>query len=109
MAATRACSCSRALANHGRARRMEIIRLKTQAAMTLVLLLMAGSAEAQFQYTPPGGPEEKPVSRREALDHEVAVARYQLGPVRVAPWAALHDVGYVRSLLTSGQRLPADI
>ncbi|HSS52458.1 MAG TPA: hypothetical protein VLX28_26235 [Thermoanaerobaculia bacterium] len=36
-------------------------------------------------------------------------ARYQLGPLRVAPWAALHDVAYVRSLLTSGQQLPADI
>jgi hypothetical protein len=88
---------------------METMRLKIQAAMTLVLLLMAGSAEAQFQYTPPGGPEEKPASRKQELDREVTTARYQLGAVRVAPWASLHDVGYVRSLLTSGRQIPADI
>ncbi|HYX22932.1 MAG TPA: hypothetical protein VFC23_02180 [Thermoanaerobaculia bacterium] len=83
------------------------MRLKT-AATTLVLLLMAGSAGAQFQYTAPGGPEEKPASRQEALALELSRARYRLGPLRVAPWAALHDVAYVRSLLTSGQQLPGD-
>ena len=84
------------------------MRLKIPAATTLVLLLMAGSAGAQFQYIPPGGPEEKPASRKEALDLELSRAHYRLGPVRVAPWASLHDVGYVRSLLTTGRQLPAD-
>ncbi|PYQ63935.1 MAG: hypothetical protein DMF53_08835, partial [Acidobacteria bacterium] len=82
--------------------------MKIPAATTLVLLLMAGSAGAQFQYIPPGGPEEKPASRKEALDLELSRAHYRLGPVRVAPWASLHDVGYVRSLLTTGRQLPAD-
>ena len=84
------------------------MRLKTQAAMTLVLLLMAGSAGAQFQYTAPGGPEEQPASRKEALELEMNRAGYRLGPVRVAPWAALRDAAYVRPLFSNGQQLPAD-
>jgi hypothetical protein len=100
--------CDRALANHGRVRRVETMRLKTQASMILVLFLMAGSAGAQFEYTAPGGPEEKPASRKQAFELEVSRARYQLGPVHVAPWASLHDVAYVRALINTGQQLPSD-
>src|SRR4029077_7398342 len=58
---------------------------------------------------PPGGPAEKPVSRREAIDSEVAQARYHLGVVRIAPWLELRDVAYVRSLFSSGvQSSPSD-
>src|SRR6185369_6978420 len=40
----------------------------------------------------------------------VEEARYHLGPVRVAPWAALRDVAYVRSLFTAGgAEQPADL
>ncbi len=85
------------------------MRAKIRASMTVLLLLMAGSAGAQFQYTPPGGPEEKPANRREALEREVSQARYHLGPVRVAPWLALKDLAYVRTLFSSDQRLPADV
>ncbi|MBW8875443.1 MAG: hypothetical protein JF614_10820 [Acidobacteria bacterium] len=85
------------------------MRAKIRASMTVLLFLMAGSAGAQFQYTPPGGPEEKPANRREALEREVSQARYHLGPVRIAPWAALHDIAYVRTLFASdNQRSPTD-
>ncbi len=83
--------------------------------MTLILclsaLVTAGDAGAQalLQYTLPGGPQEKPESRREELEREVAAARYHLGPVRVAPWATLRDLAYVRSLLASGVQLPNDL
>jgi hypothetical protein len=74
------------------------------------LVLTANPAGAQFlvQYTPPGGPQERPESRRELLEREIAAARYRLGPVRVAPWAAVRDLAYVRSLFTTGERLPSD-
>jgi hypothetical protein len=121
---------SGALAAPGHARRGEIMRLKMclnriglnrRSSMTLtrrraalclpVLLLIANTAGAQFlvQYTPPGGPQERPESRREELEREIAAARYRLGPVHVAPWATVHDLAYVRSLLTTGQRLPNDL
>jgi hypothetical protein len=84
--------------------------------MTLILCLMAlglkaRSAGAQFlvQYTPPGGPQERPETRRAELERELEAARYRLGPVRVAPWATLRDVAYVRSLFVSGQSLPNDL
>jgi hypothetical protein len=85
------------------------MRAKIRASITVLLLLLAGRAGAQFQYTPPGGPEEKPASRREAIETAVAQARYHLGAVRIAPWAVLRDVAYVRSLFTSGvQSAPSD-
>jgi hypothetical protein len=83
------------------------------AALGLTALcLTAHDAGAQFlvQYTPPGGPTEKPESRRDELEREIAAARYHLGPVRVAPWATVRDIAYVRSLLAAGQRqLPNDL
>jgi hypothetical protein len=118
---------SGALATAGTARHGEIMRLKIRASSTSILcqpalvrtvlslfalFLIAGTAEAQLpvQYTPPGGPREKPESRREELEHEIAAARYHLGPVRIAPWVTVRDVAYVRSLLTDGQQqLPNDL
>lgn len=91
--------------------------LTRQASMILILCLMAfllksniSGAQTLVQYTPPGGPQEKPESRREELERQIAAARYHLGPVRVAPWLALRDVAYVRGLFSSGQPLlPNDL
>ena len=86
------------------------MRAKIRASITVLLLLLAGRAGAQFQYTPPGGPQEKPESRRQAIEREVAQARYHLGAVRIAPWAVLRDVAYVRTLFaTAGQGSPSDL
>jgi len=81
------------------------------AVCLAALSLTADPAGAQFllQYTPPGGPQQRPESRREELERQIEAARYQLGPVRVAPWATLRNVAYVRSLLTDGQKLPSDL
>jgi hypothetical protein len=74
-----------------------------------VLGLTARGAGAQFlQYTPPGGPELRAESRQEQLKRELAAAKYRLGPVRIAPWASLHDLAYVQSLLNTGTRQPND-
>jgi hypothetical protein len=96
------------------------IRLKTRVSMKILCLtalgpmalgLTAKSAGAQFlQYTPPGGPEVRPESRQDELKRELAEAHYHLGPVRIAPWATLHDIAYVQSVLTTGgARLPNDL
>jgi hypothetical protein len=91
------------------------MRLKSRASMTLILCLAAlcckaGSAGAQFvQYTPPGGPEEEPETRQERLARELKEARYRLGPVRIAPWATVRDIAYVRSLVSSGQKTTDDL
>jgi hypothetical protein len=86
------------------------MRLKIRASMTLILCLFAEKAGAQFlQYTPPGGPEVTPESRREELEHDVEEARYRLGPVRIAPWATVRDVAYVRSIFATGPEIPDDV
>lgn len=86
------------------------MRLKIRASMTLILCLLAGDAGAQFlKYTPPGGPEETPESRKEAIERQVEEARFHLGPVRIAPWATLRDIAYVRNLFSSGQQPPNDV
>ncbi|HVT58056.1 MAG TPA: hypothetical protein VHR45_06630 [Thermoanaerobaculia bacterium] len=80
------------------------MRLLSRSASGLVLFLLAGAAEAQFnQYTTPGGPEGHPVDRKAQLAKEVADARFRLGAVRLSPVFALTDVQYVKNLAgTSG-------
>jgi hypothetical protein len=96
---------------HGPARRKETMR---RASMTLILCLLAclvaNNAGAQFlKYTPPGGPEETPESRKEEIDRDVEEARFHLGPVRIAPWASLRDIAYVRNLFATGSQPPNDV
>ncbi len=109
---------SRALSDHGHARRGETMRLKIRASMTLILCLLAGllaglqanTAGAQFlKYTPPGGPEQVPESRQESLERSAEEARYHLGPVRIAPWATLRDIAYVRSIFSTETSPPNDL
>ena len=91
------------------------MRLSSRASIIFVLCLtalslMARSAGAQFlQYTPPGGPTARPESRQEQLARELLEARHRLGPIHIAPWATLHDVAYVRSLVATGRPQPNDL
>jgi hypothetical protein len=90
------------------------MRLKIRASMTVTLCLLAflpaDDAGAQFlKYTPPGGPETPPESRREEIERQVEEARFRLGPVRIAPWATLRDVAYVRNFFSTGQAPPDDV
>jgi hypothetical protein len=74
------------------------------------LLLCAGTAGAQFeQYTPPGGPQQRPETREERLKLELSRARYHLGPVKIAPSAGVRDVAYVRNLFGSGGDVTSDL
>lgn len=74
------------------------------------LVLYAGAAEAQFeQYTPPGGPQQRPTSREERLKLEIAEARYHLGPARIAPQAGIRDVAYVRNLFDTATAVSSDV
>jgi hypothetical protein len=90
------------------------MRLNRRASVALLCLAAFGlktevaGAQVLVQYTPPGGPQETE-SRREQLARELAVARYRLGPVHIAPWFTLRDVAYVRSIVFTGARLPSDL
>ena len=78
------------------------MRLLTRSVSSVLLLLVAVSAEAQFtQYTTPGGPEGRPADRKTELAKQVAAARVKLGPVRVAPEVSLKNVEYVKNLVGS--------
>jgi hypothetical protein len=73
------------------------------------LFFVAGSAWAQFtQYTSPGGPQDRPESRKERLEREVENARYHLGAVRVAPWFGIRDASFVRSFSSDQEDSPSD-
>jgi hypothetical protein len=73
------------------------------------LFLIAGRAWAQFnQYTSPGGPQDRPESRKERLEREVENARYHLGPVRVNPWFGIRDASFVRSFASDQEDTPSD-
>lgn len=79
-------------------------------SLCLAIAGVAGEAGAQFlQYTPPGGPEERPEDRREDMERQVTEAEHHLGRVRIAPWASLYDASYVRNLFSStGEQTPND-
>ena len=91
--------------------RLNQMRLNRRASMTFDPLPDgrrshgSGALEPRFSSSirRPAGPQERPESRREELERELAEARYRLGPVRIAPWATLHDVAYVRSLVVTGE------
>lgn len=65
-------------------------------AVAALVTLVAAPAGAQFsQYTTPGGPGDADVSKKGQLENAVSTARWRLGPVRIAPWFGISDVGYV--------------
>lgn len=75
----------------------------------ILFFLPFATAEAQFiQYTPPGGPEKRPESRKEEIDRIMEEAPWHLGPVRVVPVFGLSDVAYQRSI-TGPVESPSDI
>lgn len=75
----------------------------------ILFFLPFATAEAQFiQYTPPGGPESRPESRKEEIDRIMEEARFRLGPVRVVPVFGLRDVAYQRSV-TGPVETPSDV
>jgi hypothetical protein len=79
------------------------------AFLAAILFLSSGRAWAQFnQYTPHGGPQERPESRKERLEREVEEARYRLGPVRISPWLGLRDASYIRGFFSNQESPPSD-
>ncbi len=62
-------------------------------------------AWAQYtQYTPPGSLPFPDVPTRERLEQARSEARWHLGGLRLEPWLALHDVGWVDNVFaTSGE------
>jgi hypothetical protein len=88
------------------------MRLKSRCSIFAIFLcfLLTGVANAQFnQYTPPGGPQERPEDRETRLKRELLEARYHFGPVRIAPEAGVKDVAYVRNLFGSGGESASDV
>jgi hypothetical protein len=74
-----------------------------------LLFVTAGRAWAQFnQYTPHGGPQERPESRKERLEREVEEARFRLGPLRIDPWIGLRDASYFRGFFSNQEDAPSD-
>lgn len=71
------------------------MRLAARACFTGILCLTASVASAQ--YTAPGGPQQAPASREEALKDNLENARFRLGPLRVDPWVSLKDVAWIET------------
>ncbi|MEW6337371.1 MAG: hypothetical protein AB1625_08205 [Acidobacteriota bacterium] len=65
------------------------------AVVLLAALILATDAAAQYsQYTAPGSLGEKRTPTKEQFERAMETARWQLGPLRLAPWFSLHDVSY---------------
>jgi len=80
------------------------------AALSVIALLVAGSAGAQFtQYTAPGSLVEEQVPTQERLEAAMEDARYHLGPLRVGPWVALKDVAYTNNVYGTATNPKSDV
>jgi hypothetical protein len=82
------------------------MRLMRRASIYPILgflfLMSPWCANAQFdQYTPPGGPQDRPESREERLKREIEGARFHFGPVRLSFEGGIKDVAYVRNLFAA--------
>jgi len=90
--------------------RCTILALLPTFGTIVLVLVSAEMANAQFnQYTPPGGPLERPTTREERLKLEMKAARYHLGPILLAPEAGIKDVAYVRDLIATDDGPPPDV
>jgi hypothetical protein len=75
----------------------------------ILFLLFFGTAEAQFnQYTPPGGPADRPESRKQEIERVMKEARYHLGAIRIVPLFTVKDVAYERTISELGDT-PSDL
>jgi hypothetical protein len=64
-------------------------------ATTLCMIAGAATSSAQFvQYSDPGSLANRSIPTKEGLEKAMEEARWNLGPVRVAPWFALKNVTY---------------
>lgn len=73
--------------------------LGSALSLSLLLLLLGSPAAAQFrQYTPPGEVSGSSGSRQKQLEEEMAEARWQAGPVRIAPWFGIRQAQYVDNI-----------
>ena len=81
-----------------------------RAGVVAMAVLTAATAGAQFvQYTAPGSLAVEQVPLKERLEAAMKEARYHLGPVRVGPWVALKDFGYLNNAYGSVVNPQSDI
>jgi hypothetical protein len=67
--------------------------------VAVVAILLAAAAFAQFeQYIAPGSMGVQLLPTKERLDTAMEEARFQLGPLRLAPWFALQNVSWVNNV-----------
>lgn len=68
----------------------------TRVTLLVFFVLFGSEAEAQFrQYTPPGEVSGSSGSRQKQLEEEMAEARWQAGPLRIAPWFGIRQAQFV--------------
>lgn len=71
------------------------MRSSLRPLLTAACFLITADVFAQFaQYTPPGGPGERPVDRQSEVESNLDNARFRLGPLRLAPWFGLSRLTY---------------
>lgn len=85
------------------------MRRRLSALLIACFFLLAGSLWAQFeQYTSPGGPRDRRLASKEALQREIEQSRFRLGRLYVDPWIGIRDAAYTRQYTSTGEREPGD-
>lgn len=80
-----------------------------RAIVAAIAVLAAASGRAQFvQYIEPGSLALEQTPTQERLESAMKEARFHLGPLRIGPWFAIKDLGYMNNVYGTTTDLKSD-
>lgn len=84
--------------------------MRSWILVALGLCLGAPSVGAQpAQYTAPGGGQGEGTKTKQQIETEMEEARWNLGPIRLVPWAGLRNLTYVGNVFASSGNETSDV
>jgi hypothetical protein len=89
-----------------------VIEFDSKRLLVAALVVVAGTtiASAQFvQYSDPGSLSNRSIPTKEGLEKAMEETRWNLGPVRVAPWFAVKNLTYNNNVFGTTDDQVADV
>lgn len=77
------------------------MRRRTGTAVVVLAAVLAGPAAAQIMTETP--PQARTLPEAEQVERELATARFRLGPVRLAPFLRLDDIGWTNNAFVTSE------
>lgn len=85
----------------GTGTRGDFVRRGTGTAVVVLAALLAGPAAAQIMTETP--PQARTLPEAEQIERELSTARFRLGPLRLAPFLRLDDIGWTNNAFVTSE------